>query len=56
MRHKMTDNRFDEYLELIAQLIESTATTPKEAAKIVRQAKVKKKTKKESATKSRKDK
>lgn len=37
----MRDTQFNEFLELIAKLIEAKARTPEEAAQIVREAKTK---------------
>lgn len=44
----MTSSELNQYLENIAKLIEATAKTPEEAAKIVRDSKVKAKKKKSS--------
>lgn len=41
MTEGMTNHEFDEFLEILAQLIESKAKTIKEAAKIVRDRKSK---------------
>lgn len=38
---EMTSAELNQYLEAVAQLIEATAKTPEEAAKIVREFKVK---------------
>jgi predicted metal-binding transcription factor (methanogenesis marker protein 9) len=37
---EMTDEQFNAFLEQLAKLVETNATTGKEAAKIIRQAKV----------------
>lgn len=39
MQDKMTNAEFNAFLELLAKLIESSAKTPEEAAKLVREAK-----------------
>ena len=41
MNEEMNNQQFNQYLEQIAKLIEATAKTPQEAAKIVREAKTK---------------
>jgi hypothetical protein len=42
MNKDMTNQQFNEYLEMIAKLVESNAKTVEEAAKIIREAKTKK--------------
>ena len=42
MNEGMTNQQYDKFLETLAQLIESKATTPQEAAEIVREAKTNK--------------
>ncbi len=41
MENGMTNAEFDAFLEAIAELIEAKATTPQEAAEIVRNKKIK---------------
>ncbi|MGI6014264.1 MAG: hypothetical protein ACOX7K_08325 [Oscillospiraceae bacterium] len=41
METGMTNAEFNAFLETLAQLIESKAKTPKEAAELIRQAKAK---------------
>lgn len=41
MTEGMTNAEFNAFLETLAQLIEAKATTPEEAAQIVREAKAK---------------
>ena len=39
---EMTNKQLNQYLEMIAKMVEEKAKTPKEAAEIVRDAKIKK--------------
>ena len=42
MNEGMTNQQYDNFLEILAKLIESQAKTPQEAAQIVREAKTNK--------------